>query len=658
MHLALDKEKLLLIGILLLALILRTYNFGELSLGNDELSVLARVQYDNFGELIEKGVKADVHPAGIQVFAYYWTNIFGESALALRFPFICCGLLGILGIYFLGKKWFGVNAALFSCLFMAATQYFIVLGVYARPYAVVLAASSWMVYCWHYMVFENPKPMHAVGMVMGASICLYFHYFSYLLLGIVLLSGLILLRNESAKRKNYLLSLGAIFILYLPHLSIFFHHLKMGGSEWMGKPGWEFIYQYFFYSIHFSGATALVILILAINFFVNAILKQGDNEAKFKFRLLALLFFLFPFVFGYLYSVLNAPVIHPNGLQASFPYLLLCFFSFIPQFDEEVKTYGMKVHIFYLLFLTLFLLQGLIFEREHYKIFYNRSAEFLVKEIEKSESVKAKETSHLLQVHHPYYADYYLRELEAKPEIRSYEIEQLGGVAECRNLFSQHTAEQISLAWLSKPLPPDFIPLLREFYPALIKRENRFISESYLFAKKADTAIFPRLIIKEDFEEVGSDWGDIVDFMQDSLVFEGKGAAFMGPEQVYGPTLNLKVDAINLKPFEEIWIRLPFYALAEGDEVLLVIEGWKQSRPVLRKAVELSKYSTDQEGWNYVHMYARAQHLGLGEEGQRIRIYLWNPHKSSIYFDNLEFRVERGNPLLYGLVEEIPHYLK
>ena len=61
-----------LIGlILLLGGILRFWNFVQIPLSHDEFSVLFRLGFQSWEELIRKGVLVDTHPAGIQVFLHF-----------------------------------------------------------------------------------------------------------------------------------------------------------------------------------------------------------------------------------------------------------------------------------------------------------------------------------------------------------------------------------------------------------------------------------------------------------------------------------------------------------------------------------------------------------------------------------------------------------
>ena len=94
-----NKDTLLLIFILLLGTILRVYRLQDIPFTHDEFSALFRTRFDNFAELIAQGVRDDGHPAGIQVFLYYWIRLFGEGEVAVKIPFILSGILSIYFIY-------------------------------------------------------------------------------------------------------------------------------------------------------------------------------------------------------------------------------------------------------------------------------------------------------------------------------------------------------------------------------------------------------------------------------------------------------------------------------------------------------------------------------------------------------------------------------
>ena len=80
------NEEIFAILIIVIASVLRIYNYADWSLSNDELSAMARLQFPSFNEMIEKGVRLnDMHPIGVQSFLWFWTHLVGTSVL----HFVC-----------------------------------------------------------------------------------------------------------------------------------------------------------------------------------------------------------------------------------------------------------------------------------------------------------------------------------------------------------------------------------------------------------------------------------------------------------------------------------------------------------------------------------------------------------------------------------------
>src|SRR5690606_31293576 len=88
-----------------------------------------------FGELIDLGVCKDTHPAGVQVFLFYWIKLFGISEAAVRLPFVIAGILSVLLVYLIAKRWFNETVALLSAAAIAFLEFPITYSQLARPYA-------------------------------------------------------------------------------------------------------------------------------------------------------------------------------------------------------------------------------------------------------------------------------------------------------------------------------------------------------------------------------------------------------------------------------------------------------------------------------------------------------------------------------------------
>ena len=118
------KKHLFLFGLIIfIAAILRLICLTGFSLSNDELSALGRLEFKNITEVIEKGIKPDGHPAGVQLFLYFWTSVFGNSEFSVRLPFALFGIGSVILLYFLARTWFNTNTAVFASLCFAILQY-------------------------------------------------------------------------------------------------------------------------------------------------------------------------------------------------------------------------------------------------------------------------------------------------------------------------------------------------------------------------------------------------------------------------------------------------------------------------------------------------------------------------------------------------------
>ena len=80
-------DSLLICLIIIIGAVLRFYNYADIPFTHDEFSALFRTQFSNFHDLIIKGVLVDTHPAGVQVFLYYWVKLVGISEPLVKLPF-------------------------------------------------------------------------------------------------------------------------------------------------------------------------------------------------------------------------------------------------------------------------------------------------------------------------------------------------------------------------------------------------------------------------------------------------------------------------------------------------------------------------------------------------------------------------------------------
>jgi hypothetical protein len=253
---------------------------------------------------------------------------------------------------------------LISAAFIASIQFTVIYSQIARPYISGMFFSLIMVYYWTLIIKTTKKNFfkNICLFVLASTLCAYNHHFSLLFAGIVGLSGLFMIQKKHIVK--YIISGIAIFTLYIPHLGIFFYQLNIGGiggvDGWLGKPTNYFIIKYLWYILNFSTFSILMTLSIIVYGFKKNNLKFKDLNKYILF----LTWFILPFLIGFYYSKYINPVLQFSILIFCLPYLFFRLFGHFklqsPKVNLLIITIIMGVNIF-----------SLIFERQHYKLFYH-----------------------------------------------------------------------------------------------------------------------------------------------------------------------------------------------------------------------------------------------------------------------------------------------
>ncbi len=329
------------------------WQYTQLQFTHDELSALYKTELPTFSDLIEQGVKVEGHPAGVEVFLYYLAPLVKYQVWALKLPFSLMALASILIIFAIGNTIKQEGAALYTGAIMAVSQYFIHYGQIVRPYEVGLFFSLLSAFFWLLYFRKRAHFKYLIGFAFSAAAAAYSHQFSLLLVGIMGLHALII---APGKGKIEWLICGILtFLLYLPHLNIFFHQLSLGGvGSWLAKPKLTFPLSYLAYIFHFSYLFMGAVLIALL-------LPKWQIPSNKNYE--GLIWFSASFLIGFIYSRQINPVLQYSTLLFAAPLLLLSLFA----------LRQMRLH-----WLSLFLILGtglysLYAEREHYPAVY-RSA--------------------------------------------------------------------------------------------------------------------------------------------------------------------------------------------------------------------------------------------------------------------------------------------
>lgn len=639
-----NSNRFLLLLILLVAALVRFYRFWEIPMTNDELSALSRLRFDNLSELIKYGIMPDGHPAGTQVFLFYWTKWFGLEPFLIKLPFLLLSLFSVLLIYKIGKVWFNPEVGLFASAIAATTQAFVLYGQIARPYSFGLFFTLLAVYFWSLYFFKRRSLALLIGYIFSAALATYMHHFALLFIAILGFTGFFYLRKREL--KPYLLANLMVFLLYVPHLPIFFAQLKIGGiggpGNWLNAPAPSFLYDYlswvFHYSFWFFGAVLLSIIIGGI--FVLS--KNAQDDFALKKRITLFLWFTIPLFIGYGYSVWVNPVLRFSVLLFSLPYLFLLLFSFVAKLKSTLKI----ILLFLLLATSLY---SLVLERKHFTVFYAQPAHQIVKHAIRHQKL---ESVFILANIQPYFLDYHLDIFKQEIPYYSFYNEQLSPI-QIDSLAKTVKEDALIVSGLN----PYQQRIVRKYFPYFVKQEKGFTYEMSVFSKTDKYPPPPKVypINSLDLVDGNAKWKYKKECLKrDSL--SGDTILIVEAENTWPLAFRDSLKNLVSTKLKHLEVE---YNLKSNDsllELVLVMELKKGEELIAWRGLNTKDYPLRLNKWNRIYLSIDLQEaIPLEENFQNLifNTYLWNQSQNSFEVINSHIRVFEGNPFRYALFSKI-----
>jgi hypothetical protein len=622
---------LVLIFVLIAASVLRLYNLAGRSLSNDELSALNRLRFDTFGEMIEQGVKlGDFHPAGVQVFLWFWTAIFGNGVWIVRLPFAVSGIISVWLVYLIGKRWFGTTTALFAAAAMAFLQYPLLYSQLARPYAPGLLFGLATVWFWSALVFNKEFSLKAAtGFVIFATLAAYTHHYSFLFVILVGLTGLPLIQKQNL--ISYLFAGGLVGLLYLPHLGIFLHQFGIGGvggdEGWLGKPEPDWVFGYISYAFNqsfFIGAFVAGVVISSL--FTS---KNGFG----KLRLVTLFWPLLMPAVGYFYSLWRNPILQYSILIFSFPFLLLFLFSFLKPKPSKL------VLLLIVAFLAVGVGSTVIGNRFYRKQHFGEFEDIAEKFADWNRRFGKENITNTVVANAPFYIHYYLDRME--PDIRFAQYDNRTG----KDLFSlSQMVDSATTDWFAhantKPAPPEIPMIIQDKYPCLsFHKDYHGLSEIWLFGKTiSDACINPSKPVKSfslNFDD-GNLWGANPKFLDSAIFVSSPFSYLINEKTLYGPGLQLIIGKDIQKNIHKVEMEMSAFSHDKLIEMAAVfsienIEGetlfWRSMR--LENFIVPGKWGKA--------FFSRQLPNNI-QPGEVVKIYVWNLKHKEVWVDDFKVR--------------------
>jgi hypothetical protein len=440
---------------------------------------------------------------------------------------------------------------------------------------------------------------------------------------------------------RYSLAGIAIFALYIPHLSIFFHQFSEKGVEgWLGKPGNDFIIDYIGYIFHFS---PLVYVMVAIIILAGIRLQRGPGLLKSKFFYVSLAWFSLPVLIGFFYSRYVNAVLQYSGLIFTFPFFLFLVFGNLPEFKKPVKYLAVPL-------ISLVLILTLIYGRQYYSLFYQSRFKHLILDTEQAIRKYGAGNCLVVMDSHKKISEYYYNALQIR--FGHFNYDDFTNKKEFIGILKNTDKDYMSLAVDSRT---DFaLPgIIMQYFPHMMLKKDYFGGNYYLFSKNDSVPMGPCLFTSGNgFSGELPGWSAIADsLLLDSASISGSLAYLMSGGQEFSPTFSYPLrDLVNQKT-DMIDVSINIRNMDSLNQSLLVLTVKGKNGLVEWTASPFPDYDPGNGDWYTVHHTFRSTQ-NLSRKNLMVDVYIWNREKTNFLCDDFIVRSREGNPVLYGLMEK------
>ena len=631
---------LILVLILIAGFCLRFWDYWHIPFMFDELSAMGRTTYGNFADLINFGVvERDSHPAGVQVFLYYWVSLVGDSEPLVKLPFLLAGLASIWLSFRIGELWFGKTTAILTAAFVSSLQLFVMYSQIARPYISGLFVSLYMVYYWSLYFFKKPSTKYLIGFALFGALAAYNHYFSLLFATTVGLSGLLFVNRKTV--LPYMLSGVAILLLYIPHLEIIFAQAEKGTiGGWLGEPGQLFMIKFVYWLFHKSWLSLGLFVAIMVAGIVSG--EKIGYYLPAKKRWVLFLWLLPAPVFGYIYSYSVEPILQNSLLIFTTPFAFILLFSFFGELDW--KKLGVAV-ILILLVNSL----TLIFVRNYYNVFYKQPFQHMGESAVQLDHEYPGEVF-LLNHYIPYFTEYYLE----KYERQNIPFSSTKNADMTLVKFDSIVKSVEQNFVIASGLDDQYFQVIKHHFPNWVGYENGFTFEEYTFARQLPSGMLTierKQVTAFDFNEKSDGWeysDNLVLF--DSL--ENQKVLVLEKQVEWGPKYTFPLSQISTSGYIMIDIEVDVLPLGDTCELVLVAEIKRDNERLSWRGFNFGDFQFEKGKWQKFYAtldVQKALNNNMDVTGCEVVIFLWNKNKNYVKLKDINISTRPGNKDRYAL---------
>jgi mannosyltransferase len=312
--------KLMVVGLVLVALVMRLYLLGEKSVWLDEAFSIALARHD-LGELLRLTMTSDTHPPLYYIVLHFWL-VFGESETMVRLLSVLFSVAAVPLMFRVGRELYGDNrAGLLAAAILAFSPFQVWYAQETRMYAMltflVLASAAFFIRA---LRGKGDARLNWTGFVLASAAALYTDNGAIWYLGAMALFFVASRRRFGHLTRPWLISQLAIGLLYVPWLPAFWQQTQqVTASFWLPAPTFRTVLDAFldFNSLNLP-SVALGTLFMTI-IFIWAYVVPGPSWQ----RRLATTWLLVPLIVSALLSLRQPIFLSRNLIAASLGYYLL-----------------------------------------------------------------------------------------------------------------------------------------------------------------------------------------------------------------------------------------------------------------------------------------------------------------------------------------------
>ncbi len=283
----------------------------------------------------------------------------------------------------------------------------------------------------------------------------------------------------------------------------------------------------------------------------------------------------------------------------------------------------------------------LVFERKHYSVFYSSVYE---QHIVSHKHLNQNTTLSLIETH-PKISPYYIAKYNADTNFialnKSKSEKEL-----IEHIKANYTKKDSLFIGIMDYTNPNYLGIINQWYPNLIKQYNYVNGTSYLFTKNK----FPdnSRIIKPEI----TDTSKIVEF-SGSIFYK------VNADEEWPPSIKINLNELPIHSGDYIIIYSDFVTVKKDDnwnEIYLVAELKNEDSTLVWRASSAQNYIRNTYSSDAIASIVLAFEYPKKHKNntnKQLHIYYWNKGKKNILIDDYRISILPGNKMVYGWYEKI-----